>query len=173
MSARMTNFAILSIAHVQRLAMLDMARAWQLDLSSKAAVSCFIEAVSVNLPSNLRLLYEPELDIINGSAANVPGGNTTSLLGTQGGEPPKCKWVTMKLERERAYLFRGQTDSSKYSMLLVSGITHADDGVGSSRGVLAHLALKHSPTPSWAWVIPLADNMLYLSLEESVWPRNR
>ena len=78
----MTDFKIWSMA--QRLAMLDMARVRQLDLLSEAAVSCFIEAVSVNLPSNLRLFYEPELDIINGSAANLLGGNTTTLLGTHG-----------------------------------------------------------------------------------------
>lgn len=86
--------------------------------------------MTVNLRSDLRLLYEPELDIINEAAAALLGDNTTSLLGTRGGELPKCEWVALKSERETAYLFRGETDASQYSMLSASGITQSDDGVG-------------------------------------------
>ena len=70
-------------AIMQSLAIQELAEGWQVDVSSKEATSCFVEACATNLPKEHQLIYEPELDILNMTCEDLLGDSETTLLGTR------------------------------------------------------------------------------------------
>lgn len=129
----LSEFIISSLA--VELASDQLADAWGIRLGSTADVSCFREALAVNLPSSLLVRYEPELNITHRpDHLRLLENQSSSLITSHAAQLPECGYYNDEGDEQSTVDYRlcpaVTQDASLCSMGSASAVSQSDDWCG-------------------------------------------
>ena len=129
----LSEFIISSLA--VELASDQLADAWGIRLGSTADVSCFREALAVNLLSSLLVRYEPELNITHRpDHLRLLENQSSSLITSHAAQLPECGYYNDEGDEQSTVDYRlcpaVTQDASLCSMGSASAVSQSDDWCG-------------------------------------------